>query len=121
MPFISKPFYLAPAFALLAIFFVLPALATLVISFTDRTLGARTPAFVAVENYRALLAADDFRLSLVNTLKLNAFVIPASFILALGLALAIHSTTRTAPFWQTVYFLPVTATPLPWLSSGNGC
>jgi multiple sugar transport system permease protein len=110
LPFISKPFYLAPAFALLAIFFVLPALATLVISFTDWTLGAKKLAFVGVENYRELLAGDYFRLSLANTLKLNAFIIPASFVLALGLALAIHSTTRTAPLWQTVYFLPVTTT-----------
>lgn len=110
LPLITKPFYLVPAFALLAIFFLLPALATLAISFTDWTLGAKTLAFVGVHNYDALLASEDFRLSLANTLKLNAFVIPASFILALVLALAIHTTRGTAALWQTVYFLPVTTT-----------
>jgi multiple sugar transport system permease protein len=109
-PLIAKPFYLAPAFALLAIFFLLPALATLAISFTDWTLGGKTLAFVGAENYYALLASADFQVSLANTLKLNAVVIPASFIVALMLALAIHDATRTAALWQTVYFLPVTTT-----------
>ena len=109
-PLIAKPFYLAPAFALLAIFFLLPALATLAISFTDWTLGGKTPAFVGAENYYALLASEDFQVSLANTLKLNALVIPASFIVALMLALAIRDATRTAALWQTVYFLPVTTT-----------
>jgi hypothetical protein len=108
LPIVAKPLYLAPAFALLAIFFLLPALATLAISFTDWTLGGKTLALVGVDNYRALLAGDDFRISLANTLKLNLFVIPASFVVALGLALAIHNATRTAALWQTVYFLPVT-------------
>ena len=109
-PILAKPLYLAPAFALLAIFFLLPALATLAISFTDWTLGGKTLAFVGVDNYRALFASEDFRISLANTLKLNLFVIPASFVVALGLALAIHNATRTAALWQTVYFLPVTTT-----------
>jgi multiple sugar transport system permease protein len=107
---VARPLYLAPAFALLAIFFLLPALATIVIGFTDWTLGAKKLAFVGFENYRELLASEDFRLSLVNTLKLNLFVIPASFIVALVVALAIHSTIKTAPLWQAVYFLPVTTT-----------
>jgi len=109
-PLIAKPFYLAPAFALLAVFFLLPALATLAISFTDWTLGGRTVGFVGVENYYALLASEDFQVSLANTLKLNAVVIPASFIVALVLALAIYDASRTAALWQTVYFLPVTTT-----------
>lgn len=109
-PVVTKPLYLAPAFALLAIFFLFPALATLVVSFTDWTLGAKTLAFAGFENYRELLTSHDFQLSLVNTLRLNAFVIPASFVVALALALAIHSTVKTAALWQTVYFLPVTTT-----------
>jgi multiple sugar transport system permease protein len=109
-PLVNKPLYLAPAFALLAIFFLLPALLTVVISFTDWTLGGKSLAFVGLDNYRDLFAAEDFHRSLVNTLKLNAFVIPASFIIALLLALAIHSTLKASVVWQTVYFLPVTTT-----------
>lgn len=109
-PLVAKALYLAPAFTLLAVFFLLPTLATLVLSFTDWTLGAKTLAFVGLDSYRALLTSEDFQLSLANTLKLNAFVIPASFVLALALALAIHSTVKTAAIWQTIYFLPVTTT-----------
>lgn len=107
---IANPLYLAPAFLLLAAFFLLPALATFIISLTDWTLGGRTFSFVGLQTYRDLLASDDFHISLANTLKLNLFVIPTSFIVALLLALAIHSSAKSAPFWQTVYFLPVTTT-----------
>jgi multiple sugar transport system permease protein len=110
LPLLVNPLYLAPAFLLLVVFFLLPALATLIISFTDWTLGARTVSFVGLATYRDLLSSSDFQTSLINTLKLNLFVIPASFITALLLALAIHSTGRAAPLWQTVYFLPVTTT-----------
>jgi multiple sugar transport system permease protein len=109
-PLILKPFYLAPAFTLLAIFFLLPALATIAISLSNWTLGATTIAFVGLDNYRELLSSPDLLLSLGTTIKLTAFVLPASFILALFLALAIHSCIKTAAFWQTVYFLPVTTT-----------
>jgi multiple sugar transport system permease protein len=109
-PLVVRPAYLAPAFALLTIFFLAPAFATLVISFTDWTLGARTLSFVGAENYRALFFSEEFRGSIANTLKLNLFVIPFSFVAALGLALAIHSAAKTAGLWQAVYFLPVTTT-----------
>ena len=36
-------------------------------------------------------------------------VVPASFVLSLALALAVRASGRLARFWQTVYFLPVTA------------
>ncbi len=109
-PLIANALYLLPAFAVLAVFFLLPALATLGISFTDWTLGARKFTFVGLGNYLDLMASAEFRLSLVNTLKLNLFVIPASFLVALALALAIHNTVKLAPLWQTIYFLPVTTT-----------
>lgn len=107
-PWVAHPFYLLPAFALLATFFLLPALATFAISLTDWTLSENSFSFVGLQTYRDLLASEDFHLSLVNTLKLNLFVIPASFVTALLLALAIHRTVKAGPFWQTIYFLPVT-------------
>lgn len=110
VPLIASPFYLAPAFILLAVFFLLPAAATIVISFTDWALSGKPVSFVGLQTYRELLTSDDFRISLLNTLKLNLFVIPTSFVVALLLALAIHNSAKAAPFWQTVYFLPVTTT-----------
>jgi len=109
-PLIVNPAYLSPAMAVLLVFFILPTFATIALSFTDWRLGAGSLSFVGLDNYRTLLSSSDFADTLWNTLKLNLFVIPTSFLMALLLALAIHSQARLAPFWQTVYFLPVTST-----------
>lgn len=108
-PLIAKPLYLAPAFFVLFVFFLLPAVATIAISFTDWQLGRADFSFVGADNYRALMASDDFQISLVNTLWLNLFVVPLSFAISLALALAIVSVSRGRAFWQTVYFIPVTS------------
>ena len=108
-PLLAKPFYLAPAYFVLVVFFLLPALATIGISFTDWNLGQRDFSFVGLDNYVALFNSGDFHTSIRNTLLLNLFVVPASFVISLLLALAITSVTRWAAFWQTLYFIPVTS------------
>ena len=40
---------------------------------------------------------------------MTMLVVPTSFVLSLLLALAIHASGRLAQFWQSIYFLPVTA------------
>lgn len=108
-PLIAKPLYLLPAFLVLAVFFIVPAAATVVISFTDWQLGRTEFSFAGVANYLRLFGSDDFRTSIANTLWLNLAVVPASFVISLALALAISSVSRGAGFWQTVYFIPVTS------------
>ena len=109
-PWLIQPLYLLPAFFLLLVFFVVPALTTIGISFTDWQLGSSSIDFIGLENYRELFTDEVYRKSLINTLKLDLFVVPVSFFLALGLALAINGLNRFQGFWQTVYFLPVTTT-----------
>lgn len=40
---------------------------------------------------------------------MTMLVVPTSFVLSLLLALAVHASGRLAQFWQSIYFLPVTA------------
>lgn len=108
-PFVAKPLYLLPAFLLLMIFFLLPALATIVISFTDWQLGNREFSFVGIANYISLFQNPDFQTSIGNTVKLNLVIVPFSFLVSMGLALLITSVSRGTAFWQTVYFIPVTS------------
>lgn len=105
-PWLIQPLYLLPAFFLLLVFFVVPALTTIGISFTDWQLGASSIELIGLENYKELFTDEVYRKSLINTLKLDLFVVPVSFFLALGLALAINGLNRFQGFWQTVYFLP---------------
>lgn len=109
-PWLTQPLYLLPAFFLLLVFFVVPALTTIGISFTDWQLGSSSIELIGLANYKELFTDEVYRKSLINTLKLDLFVVPVSFFLALGLALAINGLNRFQGFWQTVYFLPVTTT-----------
>jgi len=109
-PLLANSLYLLPAFTLLLILYVIPALMTIVLGFTDWQLGSPNINFIGFENFVELFTAENYRKSLLNTLKLNLFVVPISFFLALALALTINSLTRFVTFWQTVYFLPVTTT-----------
>lgn len=108
IPWLAGGAYLAPASLSLLVFALLPALAVVAISVTDWTPGGRA-TFAGLANYRALAASADFRTSVTNTLLLNAMVVPASFVGALALALAITSLERGRAFWQALYFLPVTS------------
>ena len=109
IPWLACPCLIAPAMAALLLFFVLPALVTAGVSFTDWTLGSPDFSWAGWDNYRQIFADPDFQKSLGNTFKLTLMVVPSSFILSLGLALAIRCLGgRWAELWQTVYFLPVT-------------
>ena len=85
-------------------------IATVVVSFTDWELGGTNSVhFIGWDNYIGLWESDDFRKSVGNTLFMTMLVVPTSFVLSLLLALAVHASGRLAQFWQSIYFLPVTA------------
>ncbi|MGE4527745.1 MAG: carbohydrate ABC transporter permease [Rhodospirillaceae bacterium] len=109
-PLLAKPAYILPAMGLLLAFFIVPVLVTVAIGFTDWKIGGPLPHFIGLDNYADLLGSAEFRNSLANTLELTALVIPASFVLALLLALGVRAAGRLAGLWQTIYFLPVAST-----------
>lgn len=107
---ISSPHLVLPGICALVIFFLIPALATVFISLTDWTIGSQQPLhFIGLQNYSSLFGDPNFIKSINNTLYLTVLVVPASFFIALLLALAVHSSGVLASVWQTIYFLPATA------------
>lgn len=107
---LANPFMLSPAVGCLLLFFILPMIATVVVSFTDWQLGGQGEVhFVGLKNYLDLWTSEEFRKSVRNTFFMTAVVVPTSFVLALALTLAIRASGRLAQLWQTIYFLPVTA------------
>jgi multiple sugar transport system permease protein len=107
---LARPSLILPALSALTVFFFLPSLCTVLMSFTDWTLGKTGGfSFVGLANYRALIENPDFIKSLKNTLVLTALVVPGSFVLALLAALGIRAAGRLGDVWTTIYFLPVTA------------
>ncbi len=107
--------FVGPALAAIVVFFVLPVLAALVLSFTDFDLYAladlRNLRFVALDNYLHLLGRPLFWQALGNTLYFVLVGVPLSMATSLAAALLLHSRlARWKAFFRTALFAPVVTT-----------
>jgi multiple sugar transport system permease protein len=107
--------FLLPALALIGVFFVLPVIAGLLLSFTDFDLYAigdpSNARFVGLGNYQSVLANPDFWKALGNTFYFVIVGGPLSVLVSLAAALLVHSKRAKFPgFFRTVYFTPVVTT-----------
>lgn len=101
-----------PAIALMWLMLLGPAVAVVVLSFTDWLFGAPQVAWIGFGNYAELWGDAVFWKALRNTLAYVAFTVPVSVFLGLGVALLIEAGTSLRGFYRAAYFLPVTATLL---------
>ena len=107
---LSSVTLLLPGIVLLILFFLIPALCTAILSLTDWTIGSTDPVhFIGLKNYFTLFSDPNFWVSVNNTLYLTVLVVPISFVVALGLALAMNASGKWSALWQSLYFLPTTA------------
>lgn len=110
--------FICPVIVMNLIFFCLPFLQSLAMSFFEwPLLGEKT--FVGLGNYQTLLADDQFRTSLLFTMKYTLFVTPALFLMAFILAFLIDGKFKGVTLFRTIYFSPVvismTSCSLIWL------
>ncbi len=104
-----------PALLLIAVFFLLPVVAALLLSFTDFDLYALAdPAnlrFVGIDNYRTLLVTPIFWKALGNTAEFVLLGVPLSLLASLGAALLLDARlARCKPLLRTALFAPVVTT-----------
>jgi len=107
--------FVAPALALIALFFLLPVTAALVLSFSDFDLYAlgdlATLRWVGFGNYVRLLADPLFWVALKNTLYFVVVGGPLSVAVSLAAALLVnHRLIRCKGLFRTLFFLPVVTT-----------
>jgi multiple sugar transport system permease protein len=107
--------FVAPALCVIGLFFVLPVVAALVLSFTDFDLYALADLdnlrFVGFANYVAVLQTPLFWKALANTLYFVGVGVPLSLLLALAAALLLDSQlARWKGFFRTALFAPVVTT-----------
>lgn len=107
--------FVAPALAVIGLFFVLPVLAGLVLSFTDFDIYAladwRNLRFAGLDNYAHVLSLPLFWQALGNTLYFVVVGVPLSIAMSLGCALLLQSPlARFKPFFRTALFAPVVTT-----------
>ena len=107
--------FVSPALAVIGVFFLLPVVAALALSFTDFDLYAladvRNVRFVGLDNYLHLLTAPLFWKALGNTAWFVLLGVPLSIGTSLGAALLVNSKLTRAPaVFRTAYFAPVVST-----------
>jgi multiple sugar transport system permease protein len=107
--------FLAPALTLLAVFFVLPVAAGLLLSLTDFDIYAigspDTARFVGLDNYARLLQDATFWKAVGNTLQFVLVGGPLSVMVSLGAALLLNAKlVRLRGLFRTIYFAPVVTT-----------
>ena len=107
--------FAAPALLAIAVFFVVPVVAALVMSATDFDIYALASVhnlrFVGLENYVHLLQRPLFWRALLNTLFFVVVGVPLSIAVSLGTALLLHSPlARFKGFFRTALFAPVVTT-----------
>ena len=104
--------FAAPALIVIAVFFLLPVLAALGLSFTDFDIYAlaslKNLRFVGLANYLVVLRMGLFWKALGNTLYFVVVGVPLSVAAALGAALLVHSRlARWKGFFRVALFTPV--------------
>ena len=107
--------FVAPALAIIGVFFFLPVLAALAMSVTDFDIYAladwRNLRFVGLDNYLRLVETPLFWRALGNTLYFVGVGVPLSIAASLGAALLLNSRlTRFRGFFRTALFAPVVTT-----------
>lgn len=97
--------FLAPALTVLGVFTLGGAAQVLVYSFTRSTAFA-PPTFVGIENYRRLLASDQFWWCVGNS-ALYTLITPVLTAVSLAAALVVRSAVRGMGWLRLALFLPV--------------
>lgn len=115
--------FAGPVLLAIALLFVLPTMAALLLSLTDFDLYAladlRALRWTGVGNYAGLLGNPLFWRALGNTLLFAALGIPATIGTSLGTALLLnHQRVRWRPAWRLLLFAPyvttLVATAIAW-------
>lgn len=99
--------YVLPAFAILAVFHLWPAVYTFYLSLHNWNLIRRVPTYIGFSNYQRLWSDEYFWIALGNTTTYALGVVPASAILGLLLALLLVDVNRWAGTYRVLLFTPV--------------
>ncbi|MBP1045052.1 sugar ABC transporter permease [Enterococcus sp. BWM-S5] len=103
--------FLAPHLTIFFIFFLIPVVFGIYISFTDWDLFS-SPTFVGLENYKDLLFNADstfyeqLRIGLKNTFLFVVFSVPFCIAVPLLLAAALNTKPKLGKLFQSIFYMP---------------
>lgn len=97
--------FVAPSLGLNLVIVLIPAVATIVLSFTQWN-GLSSPRFTGLGNYRMLLTDSEFHTAVVNNLKWLLAYLVVPIVLGFTTALFMSSLRRGGAVLRTLLFLP---------------
>jgi len=100
----STSLFLAPSFAGVLTFFILPFFVVIYYSLIDNTTAAN---FVGFENFVKLFDNNAFKMALKNTGIFSLTAVPLVVVLALGLAVLLDSNVPAKSTFRTIFLSPM--------------
>ncbi|SCG52633.1 carbohydrate ABC transporter membrane protein 1, CUT1 family [Micromonospora echinaurantiaca] len=98
--------FVLPFLLLFAVFRFGPAIAGVILGFTDYTVGGET-SWTGLENFRRLVDDPTFWSALRVTVIFTVLSVPLSMLASLGMALLTRRAFRGAKLFRSIFFLPV--------------
>jgi len=103
--------FLAPALILMFIFTVAPAMFSLLLSFHDFKPFSFTLVPVGLDQYMELAGSEDYRASLMATLRFAALVVPGAVLGSLAVAVLLDQMPFFRSIFRTIFLIPVGISP----------
>ncbi len=118
--------FILPAAVILVLFFFIPFIETVVLSFRDYSTNLYDPNFVGLDNYVSLLKSKEFYKVMWNTFLYVIGAVPILATVPLFLAILINQKIRCLNLYKILIYLPViisivvVAIAFKWLYATQG-
>ena len=118
--------FLLPSAIILGLFFFLPFIDTLLLSFKDYSTNIYNPNWIGFENYIQLMKSSEFYKVILNTFIFLICAVPILTILPLILAIIINQKIKGITIYKLLIYLPVivsivvAAIAFKWLFAQSG-
>ncbi len=115
-----------PAIIFLAVFFFIPFINTVILSFKDYSTDIYNPGFAGLNNYYILLHSKEFYTTLTNTFMFLLTVVPILAVVPLIIAIFINQKIKGISIYKVLIYLPVVvsivvvAIAFKWLYAQQG-
>lgn len=96
----------APALIIFGVFFIIPVIRTAVLSLTDQSNHSREVNFVGLENYVEALTSPQMLAGIQHSLTYAVVVVVLQNLIALPMALLLHSKIPFRGAFRTIFFGP---------------
>jgi multiple sugar transport system permease protein len=97
----------SPALILVAVFFFVPMVLLVYMSFTQWPLFTGVPRWIGLANYQALFTDPGLGQAVWFTIEFTVVLVPISFLVSYGLSMMLRRSSRISSLFRASFFLPV--------------